>query len=152
MKRTRQSYDLYFLSFRAKNGIKNHNFFEVASGDTNPSFSPRGTQLEIEDGKATKWQCPFHGWTWKLDGTLAHIPCRWDFDHLSDEDLRLPEVKVATWQGFVFINFANECEPLETYLENIPTHFQHHYFPLENRFTSAYVSKIMPANWKVVLR
>ncbi len=109
----------------------------------------RGTQLEIEDGKATKWQCPFHGWTWKLDGTLAHIPCRWDFNYLNDENLRLPEVKVATWQGFVFINFTNDCEPLETYLENIPAHFQH--FPLENRFTSAYVSKIIPANWKVFL-
>ncbi len=111
----------------------------------------RGTQLEIEDGKATKWQCPFHGWTWKLDGTLAHIPCRWDFDHLSDEELRLPEVKVATWQGFVFINFANDCEPLETYLENIPTHFQNFHFPLENCFTSAHIAKIIPANWKVVL-
>ncbi len=108
----------------------------------------RGTQLEVEDGKATKWQCPFHGWTWKLDGTLAHIPCQWDFDHLSNEDLRLPEVKVGSWQGFIFINFANECEPLETYLENIPSHFLH--FPLENRFTTAYVAKIMPANWKVV--
>ena len=111
----------------------------------------RGTQLEVENGKATKWQCPFHGWTWKLDGTLAHIPCRWDFNHLSDEELRLPEVKVATWQGFVFINFSDNCEPLETYLENLPTHFQQFYFPLENRFTSAHFSKIMPANWKVVL-
>lgn len=111
----------------------------------------RGTQLEIEDGKAAKWQCPFHGWTWKLDGTLAHIPCRWDFDHLSDEDLRLPEVRVATLQGFVFINFANDCKPLETYLENIPAHFQNFHLPLENRFTSAWVAKVIPANWKVVL-
>ncbi len=109
----------------------------------------RGTQLQVEDGKTTKLQCPFHGWTWKLDGRLAHIPCRWDFEGLSDEDWRLPEVKLATWQGFVFINFDNDCEPLETYLENIPSHFQH--FPVENRFTSAYVAKIMPANWKVTL-
>ncbi len=109
----------------------------------------RGTQLKVEGGKATTLQCPFHGWTWNIDGTLAHIPCQWDFDHLSDEDLRLPEVKLATWQGFVFINFANDCEPLETYLENIPSHFQH--FPVENRFTAAYVAKVVPANWKVTL-
>lgn len=109
----------------------------------------RGTQLQVQDGKSSTLQCPFHGWTWKLDGTLAHIPCRWDFDHLSDEDLRLPEVKLATWQGFIFINFDKDCEPLETYLENIPSHFQH--FPVENRFTAAYVAKIMPANWKVTL-
>jgi len=40
MKRTRQSYDLYFLSIREKNGIKNHNFFEAASYDTNLLFPP----------------------------------------------------------------------------------------------------------------
>jgi hypothetical protein len=32
--------DLYFLSLSLKNGIKNHKLFEVASGDTNPIFSP----------------------------------------------------------------------------------------------------------------
>ena len=112
----------------------------------------RGTQLKVEGGRTTTLQCPFHGWTWKIDGTLAHIPCQWDFDHLSDEELRLPEVKLATWQGFVFINFANDCDPLETYLENIPSHFSHfQHFPLEDRFTAAYVAKIMPANWKVTL-
>lgn len=109
----------------------------------------RGTQLKVEGGKSATLQCPFHGWTWNIDGTLAHIPCKWDFEHLNDEYLRLPEVKLATWQGFVFINFANDCEPLETYLENIPSHFEH--FPVENRFTSAYVAKVVPANWKVTL-
>ena len=32
--------DLYFLSIMLNNGIKNHKLLEVASGDTNPSFSP----------------------------------------------------------------------------------------------------------------
>ncbi len=109
----------------------------------------RGTQLLVSDGKVPAFRCPFHGWTWKLDGTLAYIPCQWDFEHLDSEALRLPEVKVATWQGFVFVNFDLECEPLETYLENIPEHFKH--FPLEERYTAVHVAKVMPANWKVTL-
>jgi large exoprotein involved in heme utilization and adhesion len=40
IKLTRQSNDLHYLSFKAKNGIKKYKLFEVASGDTNPSFSP----------------------------------------------------------------------------------------------------------------
>jgi hypothetical protein len=31
---------LHYLSFKLKNGIKKYKLFEVASGDTNPSFSP----------------------------------------------------------------------------------------------------------------
>lgn len=107
----------------------------------------RGTKLCVGDGNVLALRCPFHGWTWKLNGTLAHIPCQWDFEHIDENAFGLPEVKVATWQGFVFINFDPNCEPLEAYLENIPEHFQH--FPLENRFTAVHVAKVMPANWKV---
>lgn len=109
----------------------------------------RGTQLLVSDGNVPAFRCPFHGWTWKLNGTLAHIPCWWDFEHVEDDAFRLPEVKVATWQGFVFVNFDRDCEPLETYLENIPEHFKH--FPLQDRFTAVHVAKVMPANWKVTL-
>ena len=44
---TRQSYHLYFLSFRFKNGIKNHNFFEVAPYDTNLLFPPSPDALAL---------------------------------------------------------------------------------------------------------
>ncbi|OZH55074.1 (2Fe-2S)-binding protein [Hydrocoleum sp. CS-953] len=109
----------------------------------------RGTQLCVDEGNTLALQCPFHGWTWKLDGTLAHIPCRWDFEQVEDEAFRLPEIKVATWQGFVFINFDPDCESLESYLENLPEHFQQ--FALQERFIAAHVAKVMPANWKVAL-
>ena len=109
----------------------------------------RGTQLCVAQGRSLALRCPFHGWTWKLDGTLAHIPCRWDFEQVTDEAFKLPEVKVETWQGFVFINFDPQSDSLESYLENIPEHFPQ--FALQDRFIAAHVVKIMPANWKVVL-
>jgi phenylpropionate dioxygenase-like ring-hydroxylating dioxygenase large terminal subunit len=109
----------------------------------------RGTQLCVESGHSLALRCPFHGWTWKLDGTLAHIPCQWDFNHVQTEEFSLPEIKVETWQGFVFINFDHNCESLENYLENLPEHFQQ--FSLQKRFIAAHVVKTMPANWKIVL-
>ncbi len=48
MRRTRQCYDLYFLSFRAKKGLKNHIFFEVVPGRTNPIFSPNQETMKRE--------------------------------------------------------------------------------------------------------
>ena len=111
----------------------------------------RGTQLRVGNGHVRKFQCPFHGWQWHLDGSLAHIPCRWDFDHRGNEALRLPEVKVDTWQGIVFINFDPACEALSSYLENIPAEFIYIPFPPEERFTAIQMVKEMPANWKVTL-
>jgi phenylpropionate dioxygenase-like ring-hydroxylating dioxygenase large terminal subunit len=111
----------------------------------------RGTQLRVSNGHAKEFQCPFHGWRWHLDGRFAHMPCRWDFAHVEDEALRLPEVKVETWQGIVFINCDPDCEALSTYLENIPAEFAYIPFPPQERFTAVHIVKEMPANWKVTL-
>ncbi len=40
----------------------------------------RGRKLREHRGKqADELRCPFHGWAWKLDGTIKQIPCEWDF-------------------------------------------------------------------------
>jgi phenylpropionate dioxygenase-like ring-hydroxylating dioxygenase large terminal subunit len=111
----------------------------------------RGTQLRVADGNVPAFRCPFHGWTWNLDGTLNWIPCEWDFPQVQADrsSFSLPSVRVDTWGGFVFINFDREAEPLLDYLENIPGHFEH--FPLDNRFTAIHIQRVMPANWKVVM-
>ena len=61
--------------------------------------------------------------------------------------MALPEVKTATWGGFVFINFDPECEPLESYMEVMPEHFSR--YPLEKYFKGVHVQRVMKCNWKV---
>lgn len=107
----------------------------------------RGTQLRAEDGSVTQFRCPFHGWTWNLDGSLKEIPCKWDFPHVDEAQYNLPEVKVGTWGGFVFINMDKDAMPLEEWLGVLPQHFSS--FPLERRYMTANVRRIMPCNWKV---
>ena len=109
----------------------------------------RGTMLRTEAGNAPRIQCPFHGWTWTLDGELRVIPGKWDFPQVDKAKMCLPEVKVGTWGGFVFVNMDPDCEPLASYLENLPEHFDG--FALENRYKAAHVAKIMPCNWKLAL-
>ena len=109
----------------------------------------RGTQLRPSDsaGSATQFRCPFHGWTWNLDGSLKEIPCRWDFPKVTDEAFRLPEVKVGTWGGFVFINPDENCQPFEDYLGVLPEQMK--LWPLEDRAIAANVRKVIRCNWKV---
>ena len=84
----------------------------------------RGTLLRTEAGNAKQLRCPFHGWTWDLDGKLKIIPGQWDFPHVDKGKMCLPEAQVGQWGGFVFVNFDKDCEPFESYLENLPEHFK----------------------------
>src|SRR5688572_27750445 len=42
----------------------------------------RGTQLRVHDGNVPALRCPFHGFTWDLQGALTFVPCADDFPHV----------------------------------------------------------------------
>jgi phenylpropionate dioxygenase-like ring-hydroxylating dioxygenase large terminal subunit len=107
----------------------------------------RGRRLCDGPGRAEKIRCPFHGWTWSLDGALQTIPARWDFPHVVREKYRLPELRVGTWGGFVFVSFAADGPSLAAHLGELPRHFER--WPLEKRYTEAHVVKALRCNWKV---
>ncbi len=113
----------------------------------------RGTQLRPgrdEEGYALSgvdFRCPFHAWTWNMDGTLKDLPCEWDFPHLDKDRLNLPEAKVGTWGGFVFMNMDPNARPLEEHLEVLPEHFKH-FFPLDRRYIEVHLRRTLPCNWK----
>lgn len=109
----------------------------------------RGRTLRENDGKAaTDFRCPYHGWSWKLDGSLKEITCEWDLPGVRKDTSQLPAARVATWGGFVFINPDSDAEPLEDYLG--PVMMEHYRkFKLQNRYKQAHVRRAMRANWKV---
>jgi phenylpropionate dioxygenase-like ring-hydroxylating dioxygenase large terminal subunit len=107
----------------------------------------RGRLLREQRGRSSKLRCPFHGWCWSLDGELQQIPADWDFEHIDKEENRLPEARVGTWGGFVFINPDADCEPLADFLGDFPTHFER--WPLEDRYKAVHVAKILRCNWKI---
>src|SRR5262245_8267918 len=110
----------------------------------------RGRLLREFDGNATELRCPCHGFCWNLNGSLKQVPCEWDFPHVEErrDEFNLPEVKVGTWGGFVFINMDPNCEPLEDFLGGLPWQFKD--WKLEKRAKTVHVARIFPTNWKVV--
>jgi phenylpropionate dioxygenase-like ring-hydroxylating dioxygenase large terminal subunit len=108
----------------------------------------RGRRLRTESGAAADLQCPFHGFTWNIDGRLKQIPCRWDFGHLTDAAMRLPEVRAERFAGYWFVNWDGTAPPLADYLAPLPAHFAR--WGQERNFTAVWVAKVIPANWKVV--
>ena len=110
----------------------------------------RGTQLVRGKTSVSSLSCPFHGWSWNLDGSLRNLPCQWDFPQLDRSKMNLPEVKVDTWDGWVFVNLDLESGALAEYLgEILPAHFDQ--MPLKSRFKAAHVQARVPANWKATM-
>ncbi len=108
----------------------------------------RGRQLKDASGRCAEMRCSFHGFSWALDGSLSDVPARWDFDHVDDAEFALPEAKVGTWGGFVFINPDLNAAPLEDFLGDLPQHFAR--WDLASRYIQGHVCKTVRANWKVV--
>ncbi|MGI9596098.1 MAG: aromatic ring-hydroxylating oxygenase subunit alpha [Acidimicrobiales bacterium] len=112
----------------------------------------RGTQLRPPDscGFAKRLTCPFHGWTYSLDGRLVDLPGAWDFPHVTADGHRLAEMPVGVFAGFVFVNFDDDAESLESYLGVLPEHLAGFgdRWGIEQRYIETHLRKRLPCNWK----
>ena len=69
----------------------------------------RGSRLiENTNGQlSAAIQCPYHAWTYGLDGRLLGAPHMDDVPGFNKGDYPLHAVNVALWEGFIFVNLAN---------------------------------------------
>lgn len=106
----------------------------------------RGRELRSGCGTSSQLQCPYHGWTWNLDGSLNHIPDRETFVPLDDEQLSLRHVRVEQWGRWVFVNFDHEAEPLEQFLGPLLPLIEPYRFDRQYKWWNK--TTIVRANWK----
>jgi len=72
-------------------------------------------------GSASVLRCPYHGWTYSLDGALKGAP---EFDgvcHFDRAANGLAPARVATWENFVFVNLNAESPLLRDFLGSLVT-------------------------------
>ncbi|MCU1457950.1 MAG: (2Fe-2S)-binding protein [Actinomycetia bacterium] len=110
----------------------------------------RGTQLAHGCGHfdGNSIRCPYHSWTYSIDGTLRFVPDREEFPDLPD-DLALQHVQVDSWGGFIFVNLDRDAKPLLEMLEPLPTLLAAYH--LEELKFRSYLSTVIHANWKTVV-
>jgi len=72
----------------------------------------RYMQLVEGQGSTDKFVCPYHGWTYQLDGALAGAPHMNESRIFERRNCHLPEFRVETWLGFVLVNFDPDAAPL----------------------------------------
>ncbi len=95
----------------------------------------RGMPVAQGAGNTKRFRCPYHAWTYELDGRLRNAPLV-PKDQL-DKDCKLPELKSYCWQGFIFTsldtdaiwleeNVDSTLMPLDQHVENYHMHAMHH--------------------------
>jgi phenylpropionate dioxygenase-like ring-hydroxylating dioxygenase large terminal subunit len=65
-------------------------------------------------------QCPYHGWTYNLDGTLRNAPRSKAEPEFDGEGIALRRVLVDTWGPLVFVNPWLDAPPLADMLGDLP--------------------------------
>jgi nitrite reductase/ring-hydroxylating ferredoxin subunit len=110
----------------------------------------RGTRLAEGSGHFDDdcIRCRYHAWRYDLNGKLIDVVDRDEFEPMSD-DVRLGAVRIECWGGFVWVCLDPVAPPLLEYLDPLPTLLAPYH--LDRMRMRAYLSTVLPANWKVVV-
>jgi choline monooxygenase len=111
----------------------------------------RGARIVGESGRCQngRFNCPWHGFSYDLEGTVHGVPLRPSFDSNELDGLRAPAVRVAEWAGFVWLAFSDEIPDLQEYLGDIGTLLDGYGL---DRFETRFRHSVrLNANWKIVV-
>jgi Rieske 2Fe-2S family protein len=93
--------------------------------------------------------CPYHHWTYDLDGRLLSAPHLSNLTESQKSTLSLYPVRVECWGGFVFVNLTPRTSaPLLSQLDGIPARLQR--YPLHELRIGHTIEYKVRANWKVI--
>jgi len=110
----------------------------------------RGTRLCEEDKGHFRQtiQCPYHAWTYGLDGRLLGAPHMEQCEGFDKAAYPLNEVKTGLWEGFIFVSLAENPVPLETVFAPLSGKFSH--WNLPKLRSAKRIEYDVRANWKLV--
>lgn len=134
-----------------------HGFFNVCRH--------RGTRLcEEKNGHLSAIQCPYHAWTYGLDGRLIGAPHMDQVPGFDKADYSLQPVNLGLWEGFIFVNLAeNNKTPRHSGAATGRSEFislEEWFAPLAGKFSHWNLPKLrsakrieydVRANWKLIL-
>ena len=108
----------------------------------------RGHLVATAEGRRETLQCPYHAWTYGLDGRLRTAPRSERESGFDAGELGLRQIQVDTWGPLVFVNPDPEAAPLAEALGDVPARLAEilDVSALEFRFRTEFE---LSANWKI---
>ncbi len=109
----------------------------------------RGSVICVGEGRRETLQCPYHAWTYGLDGTLLNAPRSDREPGFDPSELGLVPIRVEAWGPFVFANPDTEASPLVDVLGELPDLLRADGLDIETLVFSRRTESEYDANWKV---
>ena len=106
---------------------------------------------KLLDGKGNKKRitCPYHAWSYDINGQLIGVPYEDQMQNFSREGKQLHEILCETWHGFVFVSINPDAVPLQERLQNFEKEIED--FKLDN-FEDLYFEEYeFNCNWKILM-
>ncbi|WP_163836244.1 aromatic ring-hydroxylating oxygenase subunit alpha [Spartinivicinus ruber] len=140
------------------------NFFTVDIGN-NPILVVRNQHNEIQafhnvcrhrgskvclqpKGKVAKLVCPYHQWTYELDGQLIFAGTEMG-DDFCKSNFSLKPVHVKTAGGYIFISLAEYPPEIDSFINDLEHYLEP--YDLENAKVAVESNIVEKANWKLVI-
>ncbi len=112
----------------------------------------RGTRLcEKKEGTfKSRISCPYHAWSFGLDGALKSAPQMDEADGFCRDDYPLHAAHIATWDGHLYVNLSNNPVPLREQLGTTWEKFRP--WRSEELVLGKRISYDIQANWKLIIQ
>lgn len=112
------------------------------------------TLCEHKKGKTNSFVCPYHGWSFALDGSLRGVPSPESYgDSLDKSQFPMVSLRVEQYNGMIFATFKQDIQPLEEFLGAAKK-----WIDLFMKQGAGYPIKVLgehrfrfPGNWKIQL-
>ncbi|HWL45842.1 MAG TPA: aromatic ring-hydroxylating dioxygenase subunit alpha [Ilumatobacter sp.] len=109
----------------------------------------RAMQICDGQGNDSKFTCPYHHWSYALDGRLLGAPAMERTENFDKSQHGLPNLRLEVWQGFVFVNLDPEATPLAPTLARYEPLIAN--YDLSNAICpGTFTLEGRPWNWKVM--
>jgi len=111
----------------------------------------RGHELLPVGGAADRIAvvCPYHGWAYRLDGTLSTATAMREVSDFAPAEHGLVELPAVVWEGWLFVDASGEAPPFADHLGDLDGLLRP-YRPAELRQRAAHDYRVA-ANWKVIV-
>ncbi len=109
----------------------------------------RGTVIADGSGNARKFLCPYHHWAYDTTGQLLNAPQLDANESFDRGNCRLPEIRLETWRGFLFVCFADAVPGLAASLAPLDEVIGNYH--LEQMSLRYVTEATWETNWKCLL-
>ena len=99
-------------------------------------------------GRAKSIVCPYHAWTYNLDGSLRGAPAMTLNEGFCRDAYKLPKVRCEEWLGWVFVCLNEDAPPLAEALQGVEVHVGD--YGMDNYVETFFETHVWNTNWKVL--